>query len=145
MDGMDRRLEALLRLHEGERLKPYTDTTGHLTIGVGRHLTDMGITAAESEMLLRTDVARTREAVCRAWPWVEQLDPVRQAVVLDMAFNLGVKGLKQFKRTLALLQKGRWEAAADAMLDSLWAKQVGQRAVRLAQMVRTMNWPGDVS
>ena len=144
MDAMDRRLEALLRLHEGERLKPYTDTTGHLTIGVGRNLTDMGITAAESEMLLRTDVARTREAVCRAWPWVEQLDPVRQAVVLDMAFNLGVKGLSQFKRTLALLQKGRWEAAADAMLDSLWAQQVGGRAQRLAQMVRTMNWPEDV-
>ena len=73
------------------------------------------------------------------------MDPVRHAVVLDMAFNLGVSGLKQFKRTLALLKHGRWEAAADAMLDSLWAKQVGQRAVRLAQMVRTMNWPGDVS
>ena len=145
MDVMDSRLEALLRLHEGERLKPYTDTTGHLTIGVGRNLTDMGITAAESEMLLRTDVARTREAVCRAWPWVEQLDPVRQAVVLDMAFNLGVKGLSQFKRTLGLLRNGRWEAAADAMLDSLWAQQVGGRAQRLAQMVRTMTWPKDVS
>lgn len=145
MDGMDRRLEALLRSHEGERLKPYTDTTGHLTIGVGRNLTDVGITAAESEMLLRTDVARTREAVCRAWPWVEQLDPVRQAVVLDMAFNLGVSGLKQFKRTLGLLRNGRWEAAADAMLDSLWAQQVGGRAQRLAQMVRTMNWPEDVA
>ena len=145
MDVMDSRLEALLRHHEGERLKPYTDTTGHLTIGVGRNLTDVGITAAESEMLLRTDVARTRAAVCRAWPWVEQLDPVRQAVVLDMAFNLGVSGLKQFKRTMALLKHGRWEAAADAMLDSLWAQQVGQRAVRLAQMVRTMNWPEDVA
>ncbi len=38
-----------------------------------------------------------------------------------------------------------WEAAADAMLDSLWAQQVGQRAVRLSQMVRTMNWPGDLA
>ena len=145
MDGLDGRLEALLRRHEGERLKPYLDTTGHWTIGVGRNLTDVGITADESAVLLRNDVARTRLAVCRAWPWVEQLDPVRQAVVLDMAFNLGVGGLKQFKRTLALLQKGRWEAAADAMLDSLWAQQVGARAQRLAQMVRTMNWPGDLA
>lgn len=124
-----------LRLHEGERLKPYRDTVGKLTIGVGRNLDDRGLTRDESAMLLGNDIKAVETDLIRALPWVAQLDDVRQRVLLDMAFNLGVPGLLGFKRTLATIQAGDYEKAAAMMLDSKWAGQVGQRAERLSRMM----------
>ena len=135
------RLEAMLRHHEGLRLKPYTDTTGHLTIGFGRNLADVGISVDEARVLLRNDIAAAERAVLEAFPWAQHLDPVRQAVLVDMCFNLGITSLKKFTNTLRAVQFGQWETAAALMLDSLWAKQVGQRARDLASMMRTGTWP----
>lgn len=132
-DAMTRQL----RLHEGERLKPYRCTAGRLTIGVGRNLDDRGITADESAMLLANDITREETELLRALPWVAKLDEVRQRVLLDMAFNLGLAGLLAFKRTLATIQAGDYRQAATMMLDSRWAKQVGQRAERLSRMMAT--------
>jgi lysozyme len=126
-----------LRLHEGERLKPYRCTAGKLTIGVGRNLEDRGITAAESAYLLCNDIMAMETELVRALPWVTQLNEVRQRVLVDMAFNLGVVGLLNFKRTLAAIQAGQYQQAATMMLDSKWAGQVGQRAERLARMMAT--------
>lgn len=135
------RTEALLRHHEGLRLKPYLDTTGHLTIGFGRNLTDVGISLDEARMLLRADLARAEAAVIEAFPWAQHLDAVRQAVLVEMCFNLGIVELKKFHATLRALQFGQWETAAAEMLDSVWAQQVGQRAKDLSAMVRTGTWP----
>lgn len=137
----EERLQALLQHHEGLRLKPYTDTTGHLTIGYGRNLTDVGISLDEARMLLRADLAYAEHHVLEAFPWAEYLDPVRQAVLVDMCFNLGIVSLKKFATTLRHVQFGQWEAAAASMLDSLWARQVGQRAKDLAAMMRSGAWP----
>jgi len=126
-----------LRLHEGERLKPYRCTAGKLTIGVGRNLDDRGITREESAMLLANDIAAEERELLRALPWVATLDEVRQRVLLDMSFNMGLIGLLAFKRTLATIQAGEYQAAATMMLDSKWAKQVGQRAERLSRMMAT--------
>ena len=126
-----------LRLHEGERLKPYRCTAGKLTIGVGRNLDDRGITREESAMLLANDIAAEERELLRALPWVATLDEVRQRVLLDMSFNMGLVGLLGFKRTLATIQAGEYQAAATMMLDSKWAKQVGQRAERLSRMMAT--------
>ena len=126
-----------LRLHEGERLKPYRCTAGKLTIGVGRNLDDRGITREESAMLLANDIAAEERELLRALPWVAMLDEVRQRVLLDMSFNMGLVGLLGFKRTLATIQAGEYQAAATMMLDSKWAKQVGQRAERLSRMMAT--------
>jgi lysozyme len=126
-----------LRLHEGERLKPYRCTAGKLTIGVGRNLEDRGITRDESAMLLSNDIGAMEAEVLRALPWVTQLNEVRQRVLIDMAFNMGIVGLLNFKRTLATIQAGDYQQAATMMLDSKWAKQVGQRAERLARMMAT--------
>lgn len=126
-----------LRLHEGERLKPYRCTAGKLTIGVGRNLEDRGITAEESAYLLNNDIEREWKALKTALPWVTGLNDVRQRVLLDMAFNLGIDGLLQFKNTLATVQRGDYERAASMMLDSLWARQVKGRATRLAEMMKT--------
>ena len=133
-----------LRLHEGERLKPYRCTAGKLTIGIGRNLEDRGITREESAYLLANDIAAVERELLRALPWVATLDEVRQRVLLDMAFNMGIVGLLGFKRTLATIQAGDYQAAAAMMLDSRWAKQVGQRAERLSRMMATGKDPREL-
>jgi lysozyme len=126
-----------IELHEGLRLKPYRCTAGKLTIGVGRNLEDRGITLAEARILLANDLADVRNGLLNALPWVGNLDEVRQRVLVDMAFNLGLQGLLEFKRTLAAVKGGQYQQAATMMLQSRWAKQVGQRAERLARMMVT--------
>ena len=133
-----------IRLHEGERLKPYRCTAGKLTIGVGRNLDDRGITSEESAMLLDNDIRLLEVELFRALPWASALDDVRQRVLLDMAFNLGLPGLLQFKRTLEAIRTGQYQQAATMMLDSLWARQVGQRAERLARMMATGATPREL-
>ncbi len=133
-----------LRLHEGERLKPYRCTAGKLTIGVGRNLEDRGITAQESAYLLGNDIDHHWRQLVQALPWVTQLDAVRQQVLLDMAFNLGIAGLLGFKNTLATIRAGKYEQAAAMMLQSRWAGQVGRRAERLSRMIATGKTPPEL-
>jgi len=121
---------------EGLRLKPYTDTTGHLTIGYGRNLDSVGISALEAEVLLDHDLY-TAETECRkAFTWFEGLSELRQRVITEMVFNLGLPTFQQFTRTIAAIQAKDYHAAATEMLDSTWAKQVGGRAARLADGMR---------
>lgn len=127
---------AELTRDEGEKLKPYADTVGKITIGVGRNLTDVGISQDECAMLLWNDVARTEAMLDRDLPWWRMLDPVRQRVMINMAFNMG-GGLLTFVNTLAAVQKGDYAAAAVGMAASHWAVQVGARAKRLADMMET--------
>lgn len=125
----------MLIRHEGLRLKPYTDTVGKTTIGVGRNLTDIGITQLEAMQLLTNDIDRVqKEAV--SLPWFKSLSVVRQDVVLDMIFNLGLSKLLGFKDMCAALANGNFERASKEMLSSAWAAQVGPRAQELAQMMR---------
>lgn len=133
-----------LRLHEGERLKPYRDTVGKLTIGIGRNLDDRGITAEESAMLLANDIAAEERELLHALPWVATLDEVRQRVLVDMAFNLGLAGLLTFENTLAAIRAGEYQRAATLMLQSRWAEQVGQRAERLSRMMATGKTPREL-
>jgi lysozyme len=126
-----------LRRHEGERLKPYRCTAGKLTIGVGRNLDDRGITAEESAYLLSNDIDRVWTELRVRLPWMAGLNDVRQRVLLDMAFNLGIDGLLKFRNTLATIEAGNYQKAGEMMLDSLWAKQVGMRAQRLSRMMQT--------
>lgn len=130
------RLRALLIKHEALRLKPYADTAGKLTIGVGRNLEDVGISEQEAMFLLENDIGKA-VAYCRqAFPWFNALCDSRQNVVASMAFNLGAAKLAEFKKMLAAIAKSDFETAANEMLCSAWAGQVGPRAVELAQMMR---------
>jgi len=132
-----KKMAAQLRLHEGERLKPYRCTAGKLTIGVGRNLDDRGITSDESAYLLNNDIDAHWSELLQHLPWVETLDDIRQRVMLDMAFNMGIYGLLTFHRTLGHIKAGNYALASSAMLESKWARQVGQRAKRLATMMKT--------
>ena len=130
-------LKAQLVRHEGRRLKVYNDSLGIPTIGVGRNLQDVGISEDEAMLLLENDVARVLRELDNQLPWWRSLSEIRQLVVADLAFNMGLPRLKGFRKALEAMQEARWDDAATEMLDSLWARQVGPRALRLAQMMRT--------
>lgn len=129
-------LRVQLREHEGVRLKPYVDTVGKTTIGVGRNLTDNGISQATCDQMLDEDIA-TAVSGAEGFAWYAGLNEVRQRVIVDMVFNLGYRGVLAFEGMRAALAAGDYEEAAKQMLSSRWAQQVHQRAVRLAGMIRT--------
>lgn len=131
------RLAKQLILDEGLRLKPYRCTAGKLTIGVGRNLEDRGITEAEAMGLLDNDIKSFWGQLVVKLPWITQAPDAIQEVLLNMCFNLGLAGLLQFTTTLGHMQAGEYEQAEMAMLDSKWARQVGKRASRLGEMVRS--------
>lgn len=127
-----------IKIDEGKNLKPYKCSAGKLTIGYGRNLEDNGITEAEAEMMLQTDIDRV-DKECRTWlPNVyEWLSPVRQAVIANMMYNLGYTKMCKFRKFRKALVEGDYVKASEEMLNSLWAKQVGNRALRLAKQMRT--------
>lgn len=132
-------LRSQLIRDEGLRLRPYSDTHGKLTIGVGRNLTDRGITMAEAEVLLDNDL-REALTLSERLPWVLDLDDARRGVLYNMAFNLGVSGLLGFTRTLEFIKTGRYAEGAAEMLKSEWAAQVGDRAERLSLQMESGVW-----
>ncbi len=131
------RLISQLKVHEGVRDKVYLDTEGIETIGVGRNLKDKGLSEDEIDYLLQNDISEFSSGVQNTWSWWDNLDDVRQRVVVDMAFNMGLAGLSKFKKTLGHIEDGEYEKAASEMLNSRWAKQVGRRANTLSEMMRT--------
>lgn len=129
-----------LKRDEGLRLSPYKDSVGKLTIGYGRNLSDVGITTEEATVLLANDLERTVNDLSKCLPWVSSLDDARRSVFTNMAFNMGIHALLEFNQMLAAAQAGDWEKAAEEMVYSKWADQVGARAQRLAQQMRTGEW-----
>ena len=141
MKEMEALQEQLIR-HENLRMKPYKCTSGKLTIGVGRNIEDNGITEEEARYLLQNDITRVIYELHHSIPHlVHPLDSIRQHVLIDMCFNLGLTRFLTFKKMLLALEVLNFEMAAVEMLDSEWARQVGdnkgQRAFELARMMRT--------
>jgi lysozyme len=133
-------IEDQLLRDEGLQLKIYRDSVGKLTIGVGRNLDDVGISEAEAMVLLANDVNAARAGLLAALPWTSDLDPIRFAAVLNMCFNMGIRGLLGFRQFLASMQAGDWKMASLNMVQSRWAGQVGARAQRLAAQVESGEW-----
>tara|TARA_R100000541_G_scaffold18259_1_gene28048 strand:+ start:1451 stop:1870 length:420 start_codon:yes stop_codon:yes gene_type:complete len=131
------KLAEQLKKHEGLKLKPYTDTVGKLTLGIGRNLEDKGISEQEALFMLNNDVDYFYDKIKKEINWFCALNDARQNVLVNMAFNLGVAGLLTFKNTLRLVGVGHFCEAADEMLNSKWAKQVGYRAEELSEQMRT--------
>jgi lysozyme len=140
-DNLGRFRDMLIR-HEGRRLKPYKDTVGKLTIGVGRNLDDVGISEQESNLLLFNDIGRVAKEATDTFTWFKSLSQVRQDVILSMLFNMGMNGLQGFHEMLSDIYRGNFAGAAEEMLKSLWAKQVGPRAIELAFMMKNDRYMG---
>lgn len=133
-DGL--KLKAELTRDEARRYRIYTDTVGKVSGGIGRNLTDKGFRDNEIDLMYQNDIVEAETWLDRNLPWWSALDPVRQRVMMNMAFNMQGK-LLGFRNFLAAAQRGDWSKAAAEMLDSLWARQVGDRAKRLASMMRS--------
>ena len=130
-------LKADLYRDEGLRLKPYLDTVGKTTIGVGRNLSDNGISKLEADQMLEHDIAAVVTELDLAFPWWTRLPETKRRALANMAFQLGLPRLKGFEKMLGALEAGDWNAAADEALDSTWARQVPERAARIAQLFRS--------
>ena len=129
------KLERELIRDEGLRLKPYTDSVGKLTIGVGRNLDDNGISKDEAITMLKNDIANSQREL-EQFAWFRRLDSRRKDAILNMHFNLGLPRLLSFKNMIAALDDGDYKRAADEALNSRWAEQVGERAVRISLIIR---------
>ena len=149
--------------HEGLRLQVYKDTLGIDTIGIGRNLEDRGITKeeldwmdipsmdavyeygiteADAMYLAKNDVQIVEEELVRAHPCVEELDAVRQLVLMDMAFNMGVPRLRKFTKMWNAVHEKKFDIAAKEMLDSRWAVQVKSRSTKLAHAMHHGEFSG---
>ena len=127
-----------LKAEEGFSEHCYMCTAGAHTIGYGRNIDSsggIGITEAEADYLLRNDIMLTADEV-RRWNWFAELDAARQSVVVQLAFQLGMPRRSKFEKRLEAISQGNFERAADELLDSLFARQVPNRAERLALKLR---------
>lgn len=142
--------------HEGMKLTPYYCPMGKLTIGVGHNLEDNPLTAEEkkalgdymhgitengAKMLLRRDIMHCHEQLKKHIKCYKNLSPNRQYVLLDMCFQLGIKGLRKFKMMLAELEKGNYDMAAFECMASAYARQTPKRAKKMAYVIKTDLYP----
>jgi len=129
-------LKSMLMRHEGTRLKPYKDTEGKLTIGIGRNLDDVGVSLGEAGVMLDNDIERATSDVKSIFHDFDTFSENRQLALIDMMFNLGKTHFLEFHKMLDAIRGRDWERASEEMLNSKWAKQVGNRADELSEMVR---------
>lgn len=138
MNKQNETIEEMIIRHEGFIPHAYQDTEGYWTIGIGRLIDKRkggGITKEEAIFLLKNDLNKCSIQIEEKLPWWKNLTYIRQMVLMDMCFNLGINGLLAFKKTLSLIESGNYKEAAKEMLISKWARQVGNRAVELSEMI----------
>ena len=137
MINMKRMREQLI-LHEGIVLdKPYRCTSGKLTIGVGRNLDDRGISEETAMQMLDEDINIVHSELLKLFPDFADMPEIVQESLVDLAFNMGTTTLMKFKATLAALNAQQWAIAADEILDSRYARQVGKRAQTISDNLRS--------
>ena len=128
-------LVADLIRHEGYRRHLYEDTEGNMTIGVGYNIEEKGLPDYIIRLLLDDSLKEAWEELARIYPY-RHLSRTRQDVLLNMIFNMGAPRLLTFKKMWAAIKDNDFETAADEMLRSKWADQVGQRAIELSGRMR---------
>ena len=130
----------MLRKHEGVETHAYKCSANKTTIGVGRNIDKnggIGLSQKEIDYLLASDVERVEAELSQAFNWYDDLNDPRKDAMMDMCFNMGLPRLSKFKKSLAAMARGDYKTASAEFLDSLWARQVGQRAVTISEMIRT--------
>ena len=128
-------MQVLLEQQEGFCAKPYRDSRGFLTIGFGTNL-DAGITRDQAGAIMQIAVNANAQALSEL-PWFAGLNPVRQGVIENMAYNMGIDGVLGFRNMIAAIKAEDWPEAARQMRASDWGVQVGDRAKALAQIMET--------
>ena len=130
-----------LKAHEGFRADVYRDSEGLLTIGYGHCLDRKGVSQRVADLMLEDDVTDA-ELICRVrFPFWKDMNPARQDAFVNLVFNLGGRGLAGFTKFIQACEEGAWEQARLHLLDSKYATQVGQRAIELAEQIRSGEFP----
>ena len=118
---------------------PYEDTVGKITIGVGRNLTDVGLSDDEIDFLLDNDIKRVIGELDKAFPWWLDLPENARLFMANLCFNLGLPKFRKFTTTLKLIERRQFKAAAKAFRENKrYFAQVGQRAERLAKLLESV-------
>lgn len=136
---MRAQLLEMLEQQEGYRQFVYHDEFGNATIGYGFNL-NVGISKNAAIALLAAQ-ANELEVKLQHIPWFNYLVPARKDCIIDMCFNIGIDGMLGFHDMIAAIQDNDYSRASAAMLNSQWAKQVGQRAIVLSDMMQTGQYP----
>ena len=123
--------------HEGKKLKMYKCTAGANSIGIGHNLDINPISNAAADLIFQDDLNIFIPEVKKNFPFYNKLNSARQWVIINMAFNLGIRGLKKFKNTLKYIEDGNYKQASKNMLASKWAIQVGNRATELSMQMNS--------
>ena len=132
----------LLKHHEGLRLKPYRCSQNKLSIGYGRNLEDIGISNEEARILFAHDVENAENACHYHFPWFKGLDEVRRDVIVNLVFNMGINGVKGFKKMIQAIVQGQFAQAAWELSNSQWKTQVGkERHDCLTDALENGRWP----
>ena len=134
----------ILKRHEGVRSYAYKDSLGLLHIGCGRNIDGspshkgLGLSEEEIDLMLSNDIVRTIKELSDEYSWFNELeDGARRDAIVNMHFNLGRPRFAQFKKAIAHMEKGSYDAAAAEFLDSLWARQVKGRSLEVTDMIKT--------
>jgi lysozyme len=136
-------LESQLIRDEGNIPYAYQDHLSFWTVGVGFLIDkrkNAGLYPEEIQFILTNRINKNKAAITKRIPWFERLEPVRQGVILNMAYQLGVDGVLGFKKFIAAVERGDYEKASVEMLDSLWADQTPARAKRLSVQMKIGVW-----
>ena len=144
-------IEALreqLKIDEGVKYEIYKDHLGYPTFGIGHLITENdpehgkpdGTKISEDRVneIFETDVAKFVSEAKILFPDLDELPDVAQQVIVNMAFNMGRPRLSKFKNFIAGVNDRDWTRAAEEMMDSRWATQVGDRAIRLRNQILTL-------
>lgn len=139
-DGIEMQAFNMLMIDEGISYKPYVDTVGKVTIGIGRNLTDRGITEATVKQMFWEDLGRCFNEANEIFSYqFEEFSRCRQLAILNMLFNLGKSRFLGFTKMINAIRSEMWAIAAREALDSKWAHQVGARADRIADLFMDKN------
>lgn len=138
-------VEDLLCFEEGYRADPYYCSEGYPTIGIGTRIGPKGAALVNYQMHWSRDVAyaHLREEVkaiedkIGGYPWFQRCNGPRRAVLVSMAYQMGVSGLLGFRNTLQLIGAGDYVAAGGGMRQSRWYKQTPARAERHARVMES--------
>jgi len=148
----DSKIIPILNYEEGYKEAPYLDTQGYPTVAGGIRIGPKGASLSNYTFRVPRTVGdvwkqtivdqkvnemNQRPAIAAA---LAACNPPRRDTLISMAYQMGTDGLAGFKNTLKLIADGNFSAAADGMLNSLWAKQTPNRAKRHADVMRTGNY-----
>lgn len=136
--------EIVIKLEESFRAKPYYCSEQFPTVGYGKRvgnkndpLPNITVTEKESLDFVRKRIDESIAQLSNTYPtaW-SKCNMQRQAILISMVYQLGLTGVSKFKKMWAALESSNFEEASRQMLDSLWAKQTKNRALRHAKTMK---------